>query len=231
MEKEKMNFSLLSPFDPCTSGFLGLGLGKFVVILMVVSFIPSSESVLMSGEGLVMKEIFDLMKRSFLLLFGKDCSPSGLLVSLFSFILVANLLGLIPWSFSITSHMAVNFSLGLVLWLSGVLYSIMSMGFLWTYHFIPQGSPMILSPFLGVVELISSLIRPVSLSVRLMSNMIAGHMILGLMWGVMWEGSIPLIILISILSSAFLLFEVAVAVIQSFVFSTLMSLYWEESTH
>nr|AYC65816.1 ATP synthase F0 subunit 6 [Bovicola caprae] len=226
-----MEFSLLSPFDPCTSVFLGFGFGKFVMLLAAFSFVPSSGFTSESGISLLLKKLLSSMKQTFSPLFGKDSSPLGLLVSLFSFVLIFNFLGLAPWSFSATSHMSVNFSIGSVLWLCGVLNSVACLGYLWTYHFIPQGSPTGLSPFLGMVELVSNLIRPVSLSVRLMSNMIAGHMILGLMWGVLWEQSFFLSVLILFVSSTFLAFEMAVAVIQSFVFSTLISLYWEEGTH
>nr|AYC65842.1 ATP synthase F0 subunit 6 [Bovicola ovis] len=225
-----MNCSLLSSFDPCLSSGLGLGLGKFLLISALVGFLPYSSFRVLSGPKLFIWGLLNFMRLSFSDLFPSKAPISGL-VGLFVMLLICNFLGLLPFSFSLTSHMCVNLSAGLLLWMSGVVFSILSMGYLWAFHFVPQGAPTILVPFLCIVEFISTVIRPLSLSVRLMSNMIAGHMILGLMWNVMWEGGVVLLLSISLLSGGFLLFEFGVSIIQAFVFSTLTSLYWEESTH
>ena len=101
-----------------------------------------------------------------------------LVFSLFMFVLVANLLGMFPYFFTITSHIIVTFALAMLVILTVVVYGFMKHGLGFLKLFVPSGVPAILTPLVVAIEVISFLSRPVSLSVRLFANMLAGHITL-----------------------------------------------------
>ena len=101
-----------------------------------------------------------------------------LVFSLFMFVLVANLIGLFPYFFTVTSHLIVTFALALLVIGTVIVYGFMKHGFGFLKLFVPQGVPGILVPLVVLIEVISFLSRPISLSVRLFANMLAGHITL-----------------------------------------------------
>ena len=101
-----------------------------------------------------------------------------LVFSLFMFVLVANLLGMFPYFFTVTSHIIVTFALALLVIGTVVVYGFMKHGFGFLKLFVPQGVPGVLLPLVVLIEVISFLSRPISLSVRLFANMLAGHITL-----------------------------------------------------
>src|SRR6201991_3672682 len=101
-----------------------------------------------------------------------------LVFSIFMFILVANLIGIIPFTFSVTSHLIVTLSLALMVFLTVFLYGLYKNGLKFFKLFVPSGIPMYILPLIVVIEVISFLSRPVSHSVRLFANMLAGHITL-----------------------------------------------------
>jgi len=154
----------------------------------------------------------------------------GLLLSTFLFILFGNLLGMVPYGFTFTSHIVVTFTLAFMLFLIVIVIGLFHHGLHFFSYFFPKGTPALIAPFIGVVEMISFLSPPISLSVRLFANMIAGHIMLKIfasftvdlgMFGVM-----PLL-----LNSALTAFEILVAAFQAYIFTVLLSLYLHDAVH
>jgi F-type H+-transporting ATPase subunit a len=157
------------------------------------------------------------------------------LFSLFSFIVIANLIGLIPCSFTITSHLSVCFSLAIITFFGMNCICIFEHKYKALSLFLPSGSSLLLSFILVPIEFVSYFVRPISLSVRLFANMMAGHTLLkvvaGFSWIMMLSSSfllvfhlIPLFILIIVMG-----LETGVALIQAYVFTVLTCIYLNDA--
>ena len=152
--------------------------------------------------------------------------------SLFMFIMVGNLIGLVPGTFTFTSHIIVTFGLALTVFVFVTLLGLIKHGFHFFTLFMPSGVPMALAPILIPIEILSYLSRPVSLSIRLFANMMAGHTMLkvfggfsvllgGALGGLGYTvGILPLVINIALVG-----FEILVAMLQAYVFTILTCLY------
>nr|UXO94144.1 ATP synthase F0 subunit 6 [Dolichovespula xanthicincta] len=143
-------------------------------------------------------------------------------------LLSINFTGLFPYIFTSTSHMSITLPLSLTIWLSIMLFYWLKMTKLSFAHLVPLNTPTTLMMFMVLIETISNFIRPLTLAIRLSANMIAGHLLLCLLGS---TGQIMNVSLISLLIlSQILLFtlEMAVSIIQSYVFMTLISLYSNE---
>nr|YP_010574519.1 ATP synthase F0 subunit 6 [Succinea arundinetorum]UZH97773.1 ATP synthase F0 subunit 6 [Succinea arundinetorum] len=156
-------------------------------------------------------------------------SKTLFLSSVMIFIVLNNLMGLSPFSFGVTSHMWSNLSMALFIWffllISGFFYKFKSS----MAHLLPSGAPMGLSPFLILIETVSIIIRPLTLTVRLMANISAGHIVLALISNVLVSSlnSMPSYLLM-LLMTFYYMFEYFVAIIQGYIFTLLISLYMEE---
>lgn len=137
-----------------------------------------------------------------------------------------NVQGLLPYVFTSTSHLRIRLSLGLRFWLSYMIAGGLSLNSMFA-HLVPLGCPVILIPFIVVIERIRLVIRPLTLSIRLTANMIAGHIIMALIsMGSINRGTV---LLSSIASEVLVtMLEIGVAVIQPYVFFILLSLYSQE---
>ncbi|MEI6557985.1 MAG: F0F1 ATP synthase subunit A [Rhodospirillaceae bacterium] len=168
---------------------------------------------------------------------GHDARPFFPFVfTLFSFILFGNLLGMIPGVFTYTSHIIVTFALALFVFVMVTLVAIVKHGFKFFTSFMPHGVPIAMAPILVPIELISYMSRPISLSVRLFANMMAGHamlkvfagftiMMIGSMGAVGYlAGAVPLVINIALIG-----FEIMVAFLQAYVFTILTCLYLKDA--
>jgi len=158
--------------------------------------------------------------------------------SLFMFILVGNLLGLLPYAFTFTSHIAVTFALAAVVFIlvTGVALAIHGTHFF--SYFFPEGAPKALAPLIIPIEVISYLSRPVSLSVRLFANMVAGHVMLKVFatFIVLIGGSAGVLGILGAtlplaLNVALVGFEILVAFLQAYVFAILTSIYLHDAVH
>ena len=151
--------------------------------------------------------------------------------TLFAFILAANLLGLIPGAFTVTSHIIVTLALALMVFIGATVIGFIRHGVGYLKLFVPAGVPAPLLPFVVPIEIISYFIRPFSLSIRLFANMMAGHMMLKviagfvIMLGVL-AGWLPLMALVAIYA-----LELLVAVLQAYVFALLTCLYLNDALH
>lgn len=149
--------------------------------------------------------------------------------TLFLFILVLNLLGMLPYSFTVTSHIIVTFALAATVFLVVTAIGFMNHGLGYLKLFVPEGVPLWLMPIIVPIEVISYLIRPVSLSVRLFANMMAGHTMLKVFGGfVVGLGALggwaPLAFMVP-----FTGLEVVVACLQAFVFTVLTCIYLNDA--
>nr|QOW83852.1 ATP synthase F0 subunit 6 [Austinograea sp. PX-2020] len=153
---------------------------------------------------------------------------SILFIALFSLIVFNNSLGLLPYVFTSSSHMVMTLSLSLPLWVTLMIFGWVNHTKHMLAHLVPQGTPSVLMPFMVLIETISNIIRPGTLAVRLAANMIAGHLLLTLLGST--GPSLPLSILSILIFSQILLLilESAVAIIQSYVFAVLSTLYTSE---
>lgn len=160
-----------------------------------------------------------------------------LVFSLFMFILVANLLGMVPYFFTVTSHLAVTAALAVLVIAVVVIYGIKKNGFRFFKLFVPSGVPSPLVPFVALIEVISFLSRPLSLGIRLFANILAGHITLKVFAGfIVSIGSLGAVgvfgaILPLIMTVAIVGFEFFVAAVQAYVFTLLACLYLNDALH
>jgi F-type H+-transporting ATPase subunit a len=152
------------------------------------------------------------------------------ILTLFLFILFANVLGLVPYSFTVTSHIIVTLALALVVFIGATIIGFIRHGFGYLKLFVPSGVPVLLLPLVIVIEIVSYFIRPLSLSIRLFANMMAGHMMLKVMAGFVvmlgYFGFVPLIAMVGLTG-----LELLVAALQAYVFALLTCMYLNDAMH
>lgn len=150
--------------------------------------------------------------------------------TLFIFVLFGNLLGMVPGSFTFTSHIAVTFAMAAMIFIAVTLIGIAKHGFKFCSLFFPHGAPLWTAVILIPIELVSYLSRPISLSVRLFANMTVGHVILKVIGGFVVAlgvfGIVPLLGLVAITALEFM-----IAVIQAYVFAILSCIYLHDALH
>nr|YP_009917621.1 ATP synthase F0 subunit 6 [Palaemon serratus]QLM01494.1 ATP synthase F0 subunit 6 [Palaemon serratus] len=222
-----MMANLFSSFDPLsTVANLSLNWASTILVILFLPYIfwamPSRASFLWSYLMLILhKELKILLGAA---------NPGGTLVfiSLFSFIMFNNLLGLVPYIFTSTSHLAFTLSLALPLWAASMIFGWLKHTKHMFAHLVPAGTPGPLTPLMVLIETVSTLIRPATLAIRLAANMIAGHLLLTLLGNT--GPSFSKTFLPALLFSQFLLLilEGAVAIIQAYVFAALVTLYTSE---
>ena len=170
------------------------------------------------------------LKKELDAVFGETALPGAIFVfiSIFFFIIFSNFIGLIPYIFTSTRHLSITLVLALPIWLGTILFSIVFQYNNLLAHLVPLGTPAFLIPIIVIIETVRNIIRPITLSIRLAANIVAGHLLLTLL-GSQGPGVSFLVLLILIVSLILLLIlEVAVACIQSYVFTILSSLYLNE---
>jgi F-type H+-transporting ATPase subunit a len=200
-----------------------------ITLLMVLS---------MRGHALVPNRFQSIAEMSYMFianLVRDTVGPEGrpyfpFVFSLFMFILFGNLLGMIPYSFTFTSHIIVTFAFAGFIFIGVTLIGIFKHKLHFLSFFLPPGVPVWMAPLLIPIEIISYLSRPVSLSVRLFANMMAGHLLLKVFAGFV----IPLGLL-GIMPLAFLValtgLEIVIAFLQAFIFTILTCLYISDAIH
>nr|YP_009685964.1 ATP synthase F0 subunit 6 [Nothobranchius foerschi]QDW10506.1 ATP synthase F0 subunit 6 [Nothobranchius foerschi] len=155
-----------------------------------------------------------------------------LLTSLLLFLITLNLLGLLPYTFTPTTQLSLNMALATPIWLATVILGMRKQPTLSLGHLLPEGTPTLLIPILIIIETISLFIRPLALGVRLTANLTAGHLLIQLI-ALGTYFLLPLMPAVALLTSMLLflltLLEVAVAMIQAYVFTLLLSLYLQEN--
>nr|YP_010380027.1 ATP synthase F0 subunit 6 [Rhynchoconger ectenurus]UDH55298.1 ATP synthase F0 subunit 6 [Rhynchoconger ectenurus] len=155
-----------------------------------------------------------------------------LLTSLMLFLITINLLGLLPYTFTPTTQLSLNLGFAVPLWLATVILGMRNQPTVALGHLLPEGTPIPLIPVLIIIETISLFIRPLALGVRLTANLTAGHLLIQLIASAAFV-LLPMMPTVAILTTTVLflltLLEVAVAMIQAYVFVLLLSLYLQEN--
>lgn len=220
--------NLFSVFDPSTTIFnLSLNwLRTFIGLLLI----PYSFWLLPSRINILWNSILTTLYKEFKTLLGpnRQNGSSFVFISLFTLILFNNFLGLFPYIFTRTSHLTLTLTLALPLWISFIVYGWLNHTQHIFAHLVPQGTPSVLMPFIVCIETISNVIRPGTLAVRLTANIIAGHLLLTLIGNTGNSLSAFLLTFLIIGQIALLVLESAVAIIQSYVFAVLSTLYSRE---
>nr|UQJ75226.1 ATP synthase F0 subunit 6 [Tauritermes triceromegas] len=224
-----MMSNLFSVFDPSTSMFdLPINWTSTFLGLM---FIPISMWMLPSRYLMMWNLLTTKLHIEFKTLLSNNNKSKGstfLFVSLFSLILFNNFLGLFPYIFTSTSHLTMTLTLALPLWASFMIFGWVNNTNHMFEHLVPQGTPAALMPFMVCIETISNIIRPGTLAVRLTANMIAGHLLLTLLGNNGPTIAQSLLWVLIIAQILLLILESAVAIIQSYVFAVLSTLYSSE---
>jgi len=149
--------------------------------------------------------------------------------SLFMFVLFCNMLGMLPYSFTVTSHIIVTFALAAIIFMGVTIIGFVNHGVGYLKLFIPSGVPLFLLPLIVIIEIISYLSRPVSLSVRLFANMMAGHTMLKVFGGFVISlgiigGWLPLSFTVALTG-----LEILIAFLQAYVFAILTCIYLNDA--
>ena len=158
---------------------------------------------------------------------GKPYFP--FIFSLFMFVLFCNMIGMLPYSFTVTSHIIVTFALAIIIFLGVTVIGFIKHGLGYLKLFVPSGVPLVLLPLIVIIEIISYLSRPVSLSVRLFANMMAGHTMLKVFGGFVISlgllgGWLPLSFSVALTG-----LEILVAFLQAYVFAILTCIYLNDA--
>jgi len=219
-----------------SSLFMFLSTGLFLLLFSFVttkggSLVPSRwqsviEMIYEFVANLVEEQIGKVGKKYFPLIF-----------TTFTFLLCCNLIGMIPYSFTATSHVIVTFTLSISIFIAITIIGFQTHGIHFFSFLLPPGAPLALAPFLVVIELVSYCFRPISLGVRLFANMMAGHSLVKILSGFAWtmlniggissiSGLMPWVVVFAL---TFL--EVGVCCLQAYVFAILVTIYINDAIH
>lgn len=217
--------NLFSIFDPATSVWFRWNWCRLILFMFIYpsTFWKSSSTFIISWKILLGKFFQEIINNL------KPFKYKNILffISIFIIILMVNLFGLFPYVFTASRHLIFTMYLAFPVWIRIIIFSLLNKFNKFISHLVPIGSPIFLSAFMVLIETVRNLIRPITLSVRLIANIISGHLLIHLLSSLCLIRhfiiiiSLPIIILLIIL-------ETAVAIIQSFVFITLISLYINE---
>lgn len=220
--------NLFSIFDPSTNIF-NIPINWFRTFLGLI-FIPYNFWLIPNRHNFFWNFIILKLHNEFKTLLKNNYFKGStfIFISIFSFILFNNFLGLFPYIFTGTRHLNLSLSISLPLWLRFIIYGWINNSQHIFIHIIPQGTPSILIPFIVLIETIRNIIRPGTLAVRLTANIIAGHLLITLLRRTGTSLSFYFIILLIIIQILLLILESAVAIIQAYVITILRTLYSSE---
>ena len=219
--------NLFSVFDP--SANLGLNL-NWVSAALALFLIPSTFWIRTPILPLTVKNLITYINNEFKALLGAYSAPglSLLPLSLLLFIIVNNFMGLFPFIFTASRHLTFTVTLALPLWVGHVIIGWVKETSHMLAHLVPLGTPPALIPFMVLIELVRNVIRPLTLAVRLAANIVAGHLLITLLSNQACGADFMIIFIIMTTLILLLTLERAVALIQSYVFSVLRTLYFSE---
>nr|YP_010939797.1 ATP synthase F0 subunit 6 [Charonia tritonis]WLF86356.1 ATP synthase F0 subunit 6 [Charonia tritonis] len=231
-----MLVDIFSSFDDNNQVFMSLYILMWVFSLSSI-IIFSSTYWVMSPRWMNLIMLFkDTVSSQIFRSFGLNMGGFiNVITALFSFLIFMNLSGLIPYVFSPTSHLAVSLSLGLPLWLSLIISAVFFNPSSVIAGLLPMGAPAPLNPFLVIIETVSIMVRPITLSVRLTANMSAGHIVLTLIGNYLtasfFMSSIFSMIMLLSIQVLYTIFEFGISLIQAYIFCLLITLYSDEHPH
>lgn len=218
--------NLFRIFDPVSVCFLSL---NWISLIIIFIFSPVFLWYVIGRLGKVRLVISHYVSREFLNLLNKNRFVILFFFSLFFFIIWNNIGGLLSYVFTASRHLVFRLRFGVRIWLSVIIYGWINNTRNLLIHLIPQGTPLFLICFMVLIEIIRNIIRPVTLSVRLAANIIAGHLLLVLLRSAI-SSSVFIRFLLTCVGDLMLsLLELAVGLIQGYVFSVLTVLYLSEA--
>nr|AGI97865.1 ATP synthase F0 subunit 6 [Colopha kansugei]AGI97866.1 ATP synthase F0 subunit 6 [Colopha kansugei] len=214
--------NLFNIFDPSTSMF-NIQL-NWISSLLIIMLMPNMIWIIPNRINMMINKMLLTLNKEMMMLYKmkKIKSPSFIFINLFMFIFFNNFLSLFPYIFSSSSHMIFSLTLALPFWLFFIIMSMIMNLKNMIIHLIPLNTPLMLAPLMTIIETMSIFIRPLSLAIRLTANLIAGHLLMTLL------NNNSLLLIIILIQMMLMLFELCVAMIQSYVFSMLSSLYSSE---
>nr|YP_009400299.1 ATP synthase F0 subunit 6 [Meitanaphis elongallis]ARW70356.1 ATP synthase F0 subunit 6 [Meitanaphis elongallis] len=217
-----MMMNLFNIFDPSTT-IMNMKL-NWMSSLMIIILMPNFLWIMPNRINMIFTITLNMLNKEMMMLYKskKIKSPSFMFICLFIFILLNNFISLFPYIFSSSSHMIFSMTMALPFWLFYIILSTFNNTKNMISHLIPLNTPIYLAPFMTLIETMSIMIRPLSLSIRLTANLIAGHLLMTLL---NFNSFMFIIIMIQMFM---MMFEMCVALIQSYVFSILTSLYSSE---
>ena len=221
--------------------FTNSALFMVIVVALIAAFLLLTTS----GRGLVPSRLQSMAEISYEFvanMLRESAGTEGMrffpfVFSLFMFVLFANLIGMVPYFFTVTSHIIITFAMAMAVFLTVIIYGFWRNGFGFLKLFVPQGVPGVLLPLIVAIEILSFVSRPISLSVRLFANMLAGHITLKVFAGFVislsafgaagYAGAIiPLALTVALTALEFL-----VAFLQAYVFAILTCMYLNDAIH
>nr|UFK29111.1 ATP synthase F0 subunit 6 [Geomys arenarius] len=226
-----MNENLFASFT--TPSLMGFPL-VILIIMLPTLFYPSTNRLMMNRLNTFQMWLTQLIMKQLMMIHNvKGRTWALMLVTLIMFIASTNLLGLLPHSFTPTTQLSMNMSMAIPLWAGTVILGFRHKTKSSLAHLLPQGTPVPLIPMLIIIETISRFIQPMALAVRLTANITAGHLLIHLIGGaslvihsISLLGSTTTFIILILLT----ILEFAVALIQAYVFTLLVSLYLQDNT-
>nr|ALO64470.1 ATP synthase F0 subunit 6 [Bombus sylvestris] len=222
-----MMMNLFETFDP-TINSINIQMNWIFMFIPMILF-PNKYWLISSRIIMIFKLLIHYMFIEFkIIVMNKNTMNIYLFLSMMIYIMMLNLFSLIPYIFTLTSHLIFNLMMALSLWFSFMIYSLINFPIKTLSHLVPLNSPKFLMNFMVIIELISMMIRPWTLSIRLSANLISGHLILILLSNFMMNFFF-LIPFSLIIQNLLLSLEISMSMIQAYVFSILLILYFYES--
>ena len=201
-----------------------------LLILGFLHFSTSNKKIIPDKIQLISEMLYNFIAKMISDTAGSKAKPYfSFIFSLFMFVLFCNMFGMIPYAFTVTSHIIVTFVLAAFIFIGVTIIGFMKHGLGYLKLFVPSGVPMVLLPLIVVIEIISYLSRPISLSVRLFANMMAGHTMMKVFGGFVISlgivgGWLPLSFSVALTG-----LEILVAFLQAYVFAILTCIYLNDA--
>jgi len=201
-----------------------------VTILLIFNFGSKKNSLIPSKIQLLTELSYTFVSKMISDTAGSKAKPYfAFIFSLFMFVLFCNMFGMIPYTFTVTSHIIVTFMLASFIFIGVTIIGFMKHGISYLKLFVPSGVPLVLLPLIVIIEIISYLSRPISLSVRLFANMMAGHTMMKVFGGFVISlgivgGWLPLSFSVALTG-----LEILVAFLQAYVFAILTCIYLNDA--
>ncbi len=201
-----------------------------VFILLFLLFGTKEKKIIPGKIQLISEILYNFIGKMINDTAGKKAKPYfPFIFSLFIFVLFCNMIGMLPYSFTVTSHIIVTLAFAMFIFIGVTILGFIIHGFKYLKIFVPSGVPMVLLPIIMIIEIISYLSRPISLSVRLFANMMAGHTMLKVFGGFVISlglvaGWLPLTFSVALTG-----LEILVAFLQAYVFAILTCIYLNDA--
>lgn len=218
--------NLFEIFDPSSNNYLSL---NWLFIFIPILVFPRIYWLIQSRILYIIKLLLNFIYNEFKII-SKSKYQSNIIIfiRLIIYIIIVNIFRLIPYIFTLTRHLLLNIALSLTLWFRFLIYLIYNNYIAFLRHLVPLNSPVFLINFIVIIELIRLIIRPWTLSIRLSANLISGHLILTLL-GIFIRNFISILPINLLIQNILLTLEIFISIIQSYVFSILLILYFSES--